>query len=359
MVSLRGCRTTIHIGERRKEGVPKRRKNEDSSGIVENAATTFQKERSFFMKRITQDTRYRQSLMQYAEKHGVTRASRQYNKSPSYIYFWRKRWDGTEESLQPKSRRPHYHPRQHTDAELKLIRDMRRRNPRLGVVELWHRLRKRGYTRHVYSLYRVLHRLGMLPAAKEKKRYVAKPYEQMTHPGERIQIDVKVVPRRCIADSSLRLFQYTAIDELSRLRFLGAYEEQSTFSSADFLRKTVAWFARRGIRVECVQTDNGFEFTNRFANTNRFLPSLFEATALSLGIRHKLIRPYTPRHNGKVERSHREDQKRFYDSHSFFSLHDFAVQLAAHMTRSNNTPMRPLSWLSPSEFFRSFSLLYV
>ena len=231
---------------------------------------------------------------------------------------------------------------------------MRRRNPNLGVVELWHRLRKRGYTRHVYSLYRVLHRLNMLPAAKEKKKYVAKPYQQMTHPGERIQIDVKVVPRRCIADPNLRLYQYTAIDEFSRLRYLGAYEEQSTYSSADFLKKAVAWYARRGIKVECVQTDNGFEFTNRFSDSKRDLPTLFETTAVHLDIRHKLIRPYTPRHNGKVERSHREDQKRFYDTHAFYSLADFGGQLTAHQSRSNNMPMRPLSWLSPNEFLRSF-----
>lgn len=38
---------------------------------------------------------YRQSLMKYAEKYGVKRASRKYNKSRSYIYFWRARWDGT------------------------------------------------------------------------------------------------------------------------------------------------------------------------------------------------------------------------------------------------------------------------
>ena len=67
--------------------------------------------------------------------------------------------------------------------------------------------------------------------------------------------------------------------------------------------------------MECVQTDNGFEFTNRFSNSKRDLPTLFEKTAAELGIRHKLIRPYTPRHNGKVERSHREDQKRFYSCH--------------------------------------------
>ena len=90
---------------------------------------------------------YRQSLMKYAEKYGVSRASRKYNKSRSYIYFWKQRWDGTVASLACHSRRPHSHPNQHTEAELKLIRDMRRRNPTLGMIELWHRLKARGYTR--------------------------------------------------------------------------------------------------------------------------------------------------------------------------------------------------------------------
>ena len=190
----------------------------------------------------------------------------------------------------------------------------------------------------------------MFAPPKPQKPYTPKPYEQMTYPGQRVQVDVKVVPRRCIADPELRLFQYTAIDEFTRLRFPAASPEQSTYSSADFLSKPVKWFARRGIQVECVQTDNGFEFTNRFANAKRELPTLFETAAQQLGIRHKLIRPYTPRHNGKAERSHREDQKRFYSSHSFCSLEDFEKQLAAHNRRSNNFPMRPLHWLSPYEF---------
>ena len=301
-------------------------------------------------KSITQDMAYRQSLMKFAAKNGVSKASRKYNKSRSYIYFWLNRWDGSVESLACQSRRPHAHPNQHTEEELKLIRDMRRRNPDLGMVELWHRLRKRGYSRRPESLFRVMRKLGMFPAAKPQNPYKPKPYEQMTHPGERVQIDVKVVPRKCIADPELRLFQYTAIDEFTRLRFLAAYPEQSTYSSADFLQKVVKWYARRGIHVECVQTDNGFEFTNRFSNSKKHLPTLFEATAANLGIRHKLIRPYTPRHNGKVERSHREDQKRFYNSHSFYSLDDFTSQLAVHNRRSNNYPMRPLGWLSPLEF---------
>ena len=301
-------------------------------------------------KSITQDMAYRQSLMKYVEKHGVKRASRKYNKSQSYIYFWKKRWDGTPESLACRSRRPHHHPNQHTEAELKLIRDMRRRNPKLGMMELWHRLRQRGYTRRPESLFRVMRKLGLFSPKEKKQAYRPKPYEQMTYPGQRVQVDVKVVPRRCISDPELRLFQYTAIDEFTRLRFLAAYPEQSTYSSADFLKRLVKWYARRGIRVECVQTDNGFEFTNRFSSSKRDLPTLFESTAAQLCIRHKLIRPYTPRHNGKVERSHREDQKRFYSCHRFYSLDDFAKQLAIHNRRSNNSPMRPLNWLSPYEF---------
>ena len=80
------------------------------------------------------------SLMKYAEKYGVSHASRKYNKSRSYIYFWKQRWDGSAASLACQSRRPHSHPNQHTEAERKLIRDMRRRNPTLGMIELWHRL---------------------------------------------------------------------------------------------------------------------------------------------------------------------------------------------------------------------------
>ena len=250
-------------------------------------------------KSITQDMAYRQSLMRYAEKYGVSRASRKYNKSRSYIYFWKARWDGSVESLACQSRRSHRHPNQHTEAEMKLIRDMRRRNPTLGMVELWHRLRKRGYTRCPESLFRVMRRQGMFPQPRAKTPYRAKPYEQMQYPGQRVQVDVKVVPLKCLANPEERLYQYTAIDEYTRLRYLGAYPEQSTYSSADFLEKMAAWFKRRGIQVECVQTDNGFEFTNRFSNSKKDLPTQFELTAARLGIRHKLIRPYTPRHNGE------------------------------------------------------------
>ena len=159
---------------------------------------------------------------------------------------------------------PHHHPNQHTEAELKLIRDMRRRNPTLGMVELWHRLRKRGYTRCPESLFRVMRKLGMFPQPKVKAAYKANAIrtDAVSRPAR--SVDVKVVPMKCLTNPEERLYQYTAIDEYTRLRYLGAYPEQSTYSSADFLEKMVAWFKRRGVRVECVQTDNGIEFTQPF-----------------------------------------------------------------------------------------------
>ena len=310
------------------------------------------------MNSITQDMKYRQSLLTYAQKYGVSRAGRKYNKSRSYIYFWRARYDGSLQSLACQSRRPHSHPNQHTPEELKLISDMHRRNPKLGIVELWGAdAETRIYANHRKPL--AGDAKGRLDSAgREEETLQTKPYEQMQYPGQRVQIDVKVVPRRCIADPQLKLYQYTAIDEYSRYRVLGAYEEQSTFSSADFLSKVVKHFARKGVAVECIQTDNGFEFTNRFSSSQRDLETLFEATARQLGICHKLIRPYTPRHNGKVERSHREDQKRFYDTHRFYSLATWWA--ASCPPKSEQLPsMRPLHWAAPREVLSSFPVQYV
>jgi len=190
---------------------------------------------------------------------------------------------------------------------------------------------------------------GYFKDKKPKKKYIPKPYEQMDYPGQRIQIDVKHVPRSCIANKEDRYYQFTAIDEYSRLRYLQAFEENSSHSAACFLKNAMAFFKKHGFSIECVQTDNGTEFTNRFLK-EKTTPTLFQHVAAQHGIRHKLIKPYTPRHNGKVERSHREDQKRFYNVHSFYSFADFHKQLNGYLYRSNNIPMRPLGYLSPVQY---------
>ena len=297
--------------------------------------------------------RFRQAIIQYAEKHGVTKAAIRYHTNRQYIYRWRKRYDGTLESLADRSHRPHHHPNQHTEEELKLIRDMRSRNPNTGLVVFWVKLRQRGYIRSVSGLYRVLTRSGQMAVKLPNPKYIPKPYEQMRYPGQRVQIDVKFVPQVCIVgqDPATKWYQYTFLDEYSRFRYLEAFQEHNSYSSAVFLRHVVEKFP---YAIECIQTDNGSEFTNRLLPRGNDKPTLFELELQRLGIRHKLIRPYTPRHNGKVERSHRKDNEEFYASHRFYSFDDFKKQLAVRQRQYNYFPIRPLNWRSPKYVLFSF-----
>lgn len=296
---------------------------------------------------------YRQALIKYSEKYGVTKAAIRYKTNRQYIYRWLKRYDGTPQSLSDKSRRPHHHPNEHTADELKLISDMRKRNVNAGLIVFWVKLRQRGYTRSVTGLYRLLRRQGQMAEKPPNPKYIAKPYEQMQYPGQRVQIDVKFVPSACIAGDAKGqcFYQYTAIDEYSRFRYLEAFEEHSSYSSAVFLEHLQKRFP---FKIECVQTDNGQEFTKRLGNTENPKLTLFEARLEQYGIRHKLIKPYTPRHNGKVERSHRKDNEYFYATHTFYSFDDFKKQLAVHNRNYNNFPMRPLNRKSPADYLKSF-----
>ena len=170
------------------------------------------------MNTVTQTMLYRQALINYANKKGVTKAAIRYKTNRQYIYRWQKRYDGTLQSLADKSHRPHHHPNEHTAEELKLIADMRKRNMNAGLVVFWVKLRQRGYTRSVTGLYRILRRQGQMAVKPPNPKYVAKQYEQMQFPGQRVQIDVKFVPEVCMVGDAKgkKINQYTAIDEYIR-----------------------------------------------------------------------------------------------------------------------------------------------
>ena len=247
---------------------------------------------------------------------------------------------------------PH-RPNQHREDEIQLIENMRRENPDTGLVVFWVKLRRRGYTRSISGLYRFLRKSGQMAVKLPNPKYIPKPYEQMQYPGQRAQIDVKYVPKSCLVGAAEEggYYQYTFLDEYSRFGYLEAFQEHSTYSSAQFIRNCVKKFP---FPIECVQTDNGSEFTNRLISGQSARPTLFESTPAQLSVRHKLIRPYTPRHNGKVERSHRKDNEEFYVSHKFFSFADFQQQLTVRQRYYNNFPMRPLNWHSPKQVLSSF-----
>ena len=308
------------------------------------------------MNSITQDILYKQSVVKYSFKHGVTKAAIKFKMHRKTIYRWREKYDGTAQSLKNKSRRPHSHPSQHTKEEIKLIKNYKNKNKETGLVVLWIKLRKRGYTRSITSLYRVMQRIGIYrKAPSKKKEYEPKPYEEMRYPGERVQVDVKYVPAKSLTkevrEKDGRYYQYTAIDEYTRKRVLWASKEQSTSASTEFIKVIMKKFP---FKIECIQTDNGFEFTNRLNWQGTKKKTMFESKLEELGIKHKLIKPKTPRHNGKVERSHRKDQERFYYNKVFCSFEDFKNRLKYWEKEYNNFPMKPLKWLSPNEKYLEY-----
>ena len=149
------------------------------------------------------------------------------------------------------------------------------------------------------GVWRILKRLGMnrLPTSQRYKPKAQrwKRYEK-PQPGLRVQIDVKFLGR--IGDSRRKHYQYTAIDDCTRIRVLRIYDKCNQVTSIRFLDYVLE---KLPFRVEVIQTDNGAEFQSQL-----------HYHILDRGIRHVYIKPATPRLNGKVERSHRIDQEEFY-----------------------------------------------
>ena len=307
------------------------------------------------MNRITQELKFRQAVFKHAELHGVTKAANKYHVNRQFIYRMKWKYDGTPESLMPKSRRPHHHPNEHSEEEIQLIKDMRKEYPFDGLNTFWYRLRRVGYKRAMSALFRVMRRLSLYREKKKNPKYLPKPYQKALYPGEKVQIDVKVVPSTCIVGEAKKLgqkfYQFTAIDECTRIRYLGAFDEQSTYSSMLFLQDLVRAFP---FKINKIQTDNGTEFTKKFTKAKEGDKTLFEEQLEIYGIEHQKIRPYTPRHNGKVERSHRGDNEQFYACQTFDSFADFKRKLAQRNLDSNDIPMRPLRYKSPNEFLQTF-----
>ena len=141
------------------------------------------------MNSITQDVKFKQSVVKYSLKNGVTAASVEFKVHRKTIYRWREKYDGTLASLANKSRRPHRSPRAHTEKEIKMIKDYKYKNKETGLVVLWVKLRRAGYTRSITSLYRMMVKIGIYTKSPSKKKvYEPKTYQQMKYPGERVQV---------------------------------------------------------------------------------------------------------------------------------------------------------------------------
>lgn len=305
------------------------------------------------MNRITQEAKARQAVVKLAERKGKSFAGKKYGVSLSSVKRWSKRYDGSWQSLAEGSHRPKSHPRAHRPEEENLIREAyKEKYCRYGWDGVYDEAVKHGYTRSYSGMLYAARRMGLaLQAAKRPIRKHDRRYPEILIPGEKVQVDVKEVPYNCLKGAVKRdgkhLYQWTAIDECTRVRFIYAFEEHTPENSVRFLSKLQRVFP---FKIQTIQTDNGTEFTYKYISEDAICP--FDIALETAKISHKLIPPRTPWHNGKVERSHRNDQRYFYDWEKFGSVQELNEKLREHLRWSNNKSMRTLDRKSPIQLLK-------
>jgi len=279
---------------------------------------------------------------QKGDKHAVSRISGYWRVPVKSAYDWLYKWDGTWQSLMAKSHRPHGHPKAHTEAEIQLMISVTRECGFLPPLLMYQELLERGYTRSYGGLKRFFRKHFAAPAAPLVKPKKPEAYEGGTFPGERVQIDVKYVPKACLYGE--KLYQYTLVDEYSRWCYREIHAEHNDYASSLFLRNAIN---AAPFKIKEVQTDNGFEFTNAVWGQKRLELTRFESILSVLNIQYRRIRVGTPQHNGRVERQHGLDMLRFYKRQKFTSLKDARQKVTNYNAWSNTRIKTCLNFRSP------------
>jgi transposase InsO family protein len=153
------------------------------------------------------------------------------------------------------------------------------------------------------TVIKVLKRLNMARLRDLEPPRLTQRYEYQ-RPGELVHIDIKKLARferaghRIHGDRRRRSravgydVVYVGVDDCSRRSDVDVFDRENGDSAASFLRCVLARYARRGVRVERVMTDNGKVFTSE----------VFQAVLRKAGVRHIFTPAYTPEWNGKAER---------------------------------------------------------
>ena len=283
------------------------------------------------------------------DKHAVARISGYCRVAVKTAYDWLNKWDGTWKSLADKSHRPHSHPKAHTDAEIQMIIGVTRECGFIPPLLMYQELLDRGYTRSYGGMKQFLRKHFASPTAPLASPEKPQSYEGGKFPGERVQIDVKYVPKECVYDE--KLYQYTLVDEYSRWCYREIHAELSDYASSLFLRNAVN---TAPFKIHAAQTDNGHEFTNALFGQKREELTRFELVLSELGIGYRRIRVGTPKHNGRVERQHGLDMLRFYKRQKFTSLGNARQKVAIYNLWSNSRIKTCLNFRSPIQAVNDF-----
>ncbi len=260
---------------------------------------------------------------------------------------------GGEEALKPRSTEPKRY-RQETPIWLKEKIVSVRKKTRKCAKKIHWQLLKEGIRIDPRTVGKILKKEG-LTRKYRTKRIKYKYIRAERKPGELVEIDVKYVPGSI---ENRRYFQYTAIDCASRWRYLRIYEEQGNFESIEFLKEVMERFPHP---IQAVKTDNHSTFTNYYTGMNKRSDATvktihaLDAFCASQGIVHYLIDPGKPAQNGTVERSHREDEEKFYQRNTFKDAADLRKKLKRWNTYYNNLEHCGLNGKTPNEFLVEYT----
>jgi transposase InsO family protein len=259
-----------------------------------------------------------------------------------------------EKGLEPKSTTPKTCPNETSISVKERIIELRKET-RLCAQKLHWRLKKQGLNIPVRTIGKIIKHEGLVRKYRVK-RIKYKYIKATRQPGDLIEIDVKYVPGRI---KNKRYYQYTAIDVASRWRYLKIFEEQSNYHSVVFLKDVIHRFKHK---IESVKTDNGVVFTNRYFGAYKredLSPRrmhAFDLCCAEYNIIHYLIDPGKPAQNGTVERSHREDQEKFYDRNIFKNIKDLQAKIQLWNAEYNNLEHCGLDGKTPLEFLSNYKL---
>lgn len=259
-----------------------------------------------------------------------------------------------ETALEPKSTEPKTQPNETPIRIKERVIEVRKKTGKCALKIHW-QLEKESIRINERTIGKILKKEGLV--RKYRVRKITYQYIRVRRqPGELLEIDVKYVPGKV---AGKRYFQYTAIDTASRWRHLAVYDEQTTDHSIRFLMEVIALFPHR---VRAIKTDNGSIFTNYYLGTNKrsdmtvkTLHALDVFCAQNTVV-HYLIDPGKPAQNGTVERSHREDQEKFYDQNKFRNVQDLQKKLRRWNMYYNNLEHCGLNGKTPNEFLRNYQL---
>ena len=191
-----------------------------------------------------------------------------------------------------------------------------RRTCQLGPIRIvWYLEGYHGIKISDAGVYRILRRNGLnrLPNRVGRRAVHTHRYAKQV-PGHHVQVDVAFLKLKGKNGQPTRRYQFTAIDDATRIRALKVYKRHSQRNAIRFIDYVIEKFP---FRIHTIRTDRGHEFQAKF-----------HWHVADKGIRHVYIKPRTPQLNGKVERSHRTDRQEFYQLLTYKDDVDLEKKLA-------------------------------